>query len=163
MIGRLFHALLASCVVAGAAAGASYGLTHWIPEGPTHQSLELWATAPGQAVYARLKTNPAARKKIEAGLDRLEKSGLDLKRFQDTLVGVELSKGAAETRRLLHLYNVSAWAGAGFAVCLALTLLFGIESIFDALALGFKVTLAMIFLQGALILGGVLALSKLGG
>jgi hypothetical protein len=163
MIGRLLHALLASCVVAGAAAGASYGVTHWIPEGPTRQALELWVTAPGQAVYVRLKKDPAARKKVETGRARLEKAGLDLKRFQDSLVGVEMTKGAAETRRLLHLYNVSAWAAAGFAVCLALTLLFGIESIFDALTLGVRVTLALIFLQGALILGGVLALSKLKG
>ncbi len=167
MFGRLFHALLAASVVAGAAAGASYGVTHWVPEGRIHQAVERWITAPGQAVYTRLKEDQAVRKKVEAGQKRLEQAGLDLKGFQDSLVGAELAKGAAkakaEARRLMHLYNVGTWAGVGFAVCLALTLLFGIESIGAALALGLKVTLALIFLQGALILGGVLALSKLGG
>jgi hypothetical protein len=140
---------------------------HWVPEGPVREAVERWVTAPGQTVYARLKEDRAARQKVEAGQERLKKAGLDLKKIQESLAGQELVKGAAkattETRRLMHFYNVSAWAGAGFAVCLALTLLFGIESIGSALALGFKVTLALIFLQGALILGGVLMLSKLGG
>jgi hypothetical protein len=167
MIGRLFHTLLAASVVAGAAAAASYGVTHWVPEGRGRQAVERWLTAPGQAVYARLKEDKTARRKVAAGQERLERAGLDLKKLQDSLVGAELAKGAAkaeaEARRLVHLYNVGAWAGAGFAVCLALALLFGIESIEEALALGFKVTLALVFLQGALILGGVLVLSKLGG
>jgi hypothetical protein len=158
VIGRLFHALLASCVVAGAAAGASYGMAHWVPASSARQTVESWVTAPGQAVYARLKEDRAARRKVEAVQERLKKAGLDLKRFQDSLVGPE-----AEARRLIHLYNVGAWAGVGLAVCLALTFLFGIESIGAALALGLKVTLALIFLQGALLLGGMLALSKPGG
>ena len=167
VIGRFFHALLASSVVAGAAAAASYGVTHWVPEGRTRQAVERWVTAPGQTVYARLKENRTAHKQVEAGQERLEKAGLDLKRFEDSLVGKELAKGAAKTKaeaqRLMHLYNVGAWAGAGFAVCLALTLLFGIESIGAALALGLKVTLALVFLQGALILGGVLVFQKMAG
>jgi hypothetical protein len=167
MIGRLFYALRAASVVAAAAAAASYGVTRGLPQGPARQGLECWVTAPGQAVYAKIKEDPAVRKKVEAGQERLEKAGLDLKSLQDSLVGPQTAKGAAkarsEARRHVHLYNVGAWAGAGLALCLAFALLFGVGSIADALALGLKVTLALVFLQGALILGGVLALSRLGG
>ncbi|MBI5239848.1 MAG: hypothetical protein HY926_05210 [Elusimicrobia bacterium] len=166
MIGRLFHALLASSVVAGTAAGASYGVTHWMPEGAPRDTVERYVTAPGREVCARLRDDKSARRKVDAGRERLEEAGLDLKKLQDPALRAELAKGAAkakaEAERLVHLYNVGSWAGIGFVVCLALTLFFGIESIGAALALGFKVTLALVFLQGALILGGVLVLQKLG-
>ena len=167
MISRFFHALLAASVVAGAAAAASYGATHWAPQGRAREFAERWVTAPGHAVYARLTADREAQKKVRAGEERLARAGVDLKMIQDSLVGQELghaaSKTQAEARRLAHLYNVGAWAGAGFVVCLAFTLFLGIESIGAALVLGFKVTLALIFLQGALILGGVLVLAKLAG
>lgn len=141
VFARLLHALLASSVVAGAAAGASYGVTHWVPEGGARETVERYVTAPGREVYSRLREDPALR--------------------------AELAKGAAkarkEARRLAHLYSVGSWAGIGFVICLAMTLLFGVKSIGAALALGFKVTLTMVFLQGALILGGLLALAKTAG
>ncbi|MCX5796827.1 MAG: hypothetical protein NTY77_15135 [Elusimicrobia bacterium] len=167
MIVRLFHTLVATSVVAGSAAAASYGLNHWAPEGRAHDAVERWITAPGQAVYSRLAEDRDARKKVEAGEARLEKAGLDLKRLQDSLVGYEPAKGAARAkavaRRLTHLYNVGAWAAAGLAACLAWALLFDIDTIIDAIFLGLRVSLGLAFLQGALIMGGGLAVSKPGG
>lgn len=167
MTAKILHALIASSVVAGTAAGASYGVTHWVPEGATREAVERYVTAPGQEVYARLKDDKAARRKVEEGKERLEEAGLDLSRLKDPALRAELAKGAArareEARRLMHLYSVGSWAGIGFVLCLAMTLLFGVRSIGAALALGFKVTLTLVFLQGALVLGGMLALRKLGG
>jgi len=167
VIGRLFHSLLATSVVAATAAGASYGVTHWLPQGQAHDMIERWVTAPGQAIYARLEKNRTTKKGMKEGEDRLSQAGRDLKKYQDSALGRELSqtmtKAQDETQRLMHLYNVGAWAGVGFVVCLVLTLFFGIESIGAALSLGFKVTLALVFLQGALILGGVLVFQKLAG
>ena len=167
MIVRLFHAAVAPSVVAGAAAPASYGVNHWAPEGRARDALDRWVTAPGQAVYARLQEDRSARQKVAAGQERLEKAGLDLKGFQDALVGYEPAKGAARAkavaRRLTHLYNVGAWAAAGLALCLTWALLFDIDTIIDAIVLGIRVSLALTCLQGALIMGGTLALPKLGG
>ncbi|MFA6003740.1 MAG: hypothetical protein WC881_06700 [Elusimicrobiota bacterium] len=167
MIGRLFHALLASSVVVGTAIAGSYGVTHWLPEGRTRDLAERWVAAPGEAIYQRLEENPqleklkdAADKKVEAGKEKLD-------RFNDTRLGREMLKATASTRgrtrRLMHIYNVGAWAGIGFAICLIMTLIFGISTIKTALALGFKVALTLIFLQAALVLGGVLAFHKLAG
>ena len=152
MISRLFHALIAAGVVAGAAAAASYGVTHWVPEGKAHDRMERWLTAGGQALCARLPKN--WKKKLSAGRERLQKAGVDPQKFEDAVLG-EMPQASAQTRRLFHLYNIGAWALAGFILCLVLTILFAISSIKSALALGFKVTLTLLFLQGALILTGV--------
>jgi hypothetical protein len=163
MIARLFHALIATSIVAGAALAASYGVTHWMPAGRMQDQAERLLTAPGQAIYAGLESNRAARKMVEAQQKRLAKAGVDLRKLQDSLLGRDMRKAEAEAVRFMHLYNIGVWAGIGFAACLVLTIFFGISSIESALALGFKVTLALIFLQGALILGGVLVLRKLAG
>lgn len=152
--------------MAGTAAAASYGAAHWLPQGRTQELAERWVTAPGQNLYSRFQGGDQAQKKLEAGQEQLTKAGLDLKKLQDSPLGRELlkakDKAKAEAQRLTRLYNVGAWAGTGFIVCLVLTLLFGVSSIKSALVLGFKVTLTLVFLQGALILGGVLVLQKLG-
>jgi len=167
MIGRLFHALLAASVVTAAAVAGSYGVTHWVPEGRARDLAEGWVTAPGQALYARLDADRSGRKKVPAGHQRIAEAGLDLKKLQDSPLGRDLLKATAQARteaqRLMHLYNVGAWAGAGFLVCLVLTIFFGVSSIGSALVLGFQVSAAFIFLQGALILGGVLVCRKIAG
>ncbi len=146
MISRLFHALLAASVVAGAAALGSYGVSHWVPEGKTHDRLERWFSAGGKALEARLPQN---------WKDRLSAAKERLPQVEDTIVG-EMPQAAAPAQKLFHLYNIGAWTAAGFILCFVMTVLFAVSSLKSALALGFKVALTLIFLQAALIAAGVL-------
>ena len=165
MASRILYALVATAVTAGSAGGLSAGVLA-LPKGPAREAVERFLVAPGEALMERLdqgalrRLRKKAEGKMEEGKEKVEEAAEALKEKAEAL-GAE---GAAEQLdRLPHLYNVGAWAGAGFILCLLGTLLFGVSSLKSALALGFKVTLALLFLQGALVFGGVLAYQKLKG
>jgi len=136
----------------------------YVPQGKTRAALERYLIAPGGMLYERLQDRKEVRKirkavgkaseKIEDGLDeakeKLEKAGL----------GAAVEKASERAERLPHYYNIASWAGAGFVVCLLMTLIFGVSSIKSALALGFKVTLGLLFLQAALVFAGILAFQR---
>ncbi len=165
-MGTIFHALLATSVVVAAAVGASYAVIRWVPPGSARNAAERWLIAPGEALYARAQEHDV-QASIREGRQRLARAGIEIRKLQNTPLGRQANQAAtkaeAGTRRLLHLYNAGAWAATGFAVCLLLTLIFGVSSIKSALSLGFKVTLFLIVLQATLILGGFLALHKHAG
>ena len=138
-----------------------------VPKGKARSTAERYLIAPGGMLYERLQDRKEVRKirkavgkaseKIEDGLDeakeKLEKAGL----------GAAVEKASEQAERLPHYYNVATWAVAGFGICLLMTLFFGVSSIKSALALGFKVTLTLLFLQAALVFGGILAFQRLSG
>lgn len=167
MAGRLFYALLASSVVAGTAVAGSYAVTHWVPEGGARDMAERWVAAPGETIYRRLEKNRGLDKLKDAAGEKVEAGARKLDQLGDTAAGRDVLKAAAGARgkakRLMHIYNVGAWAGVGFALCFIMTLIFGVSSIKTALALGLKVTLTLICLQATLVLGGLLLFRKLAG
>ena len=148
-------------------AGASALVLSYVPKGKARSTAERYLIAPGGMLYERLQDRKEVRKirkavgkaseKIEDGLDeakeKLEKAGL----------GAAVEKASEQAERLPHYYNVATWAVAGFGLCLLMTLFFGVSSIKSALALGFKVTLTLLFLQAALVFAGILAFQRLSG
>jgi hypothetical protein len=119
--------------------------------------IERFLVAPGEAAMEKLDTKSfeklrkAAEKRIEKGTDKLSDAAEDVG-------GKSLAK---QLRKLPHYWNIGVWATGGFFFCFAGTILFGISSIESAVALGFKVTLFMIFFQGLLVFGGFLAYKRL--
>ena len=164
-MGKLIYSLVAAGVTTSAAAGLSAGVLA-LPKGPAREAAERFVVAPGEAAMERLDTKrfrklrKKAEKTLDKGKEKLEDAS---ERLGEKAADVGAERLAEELENLPHYWNVGVWAGAGFALCFLGTLLFGISSLKSALALGFKVTLFMIFLQGALIFGGLIAYQKLTG
>ena len=148
MKNRLLYALISTFVVTCVSAGASVIALKWVPK-EHREAVERGLIAPGQALYAKLEDQKGFRKLKKKGEKTLE-------------AGKEKFEEAAEdlSDRLPHAYNIGAWAVTGFILCLMMTLFFGVSSFKAAVALGLKVTLTLVFLQAALVLGGVLAYQK---
>lgn len=158
MKAQLLYALLSSSIVTGAAWTGSNVVADKLPKKAREAVL-----APGRTLVDKLedrkdfrKFRKKAKKKIKKGKKQLKKATAEL---QDKLEDRDLP----ELDRLTRLYNVGAWAVAGFAICFLMTLILGVSSLKTALSLGVKVTLGMIFLQATLVLAGVLAFQHLTG
>ena len=102
--------------------------------------------APG-AVLARRFDQSATRRRIEEDLKKLpgEKTEAKLAEKVEAAVDEKLEGSS-------HLYNVGAWTLGAFVLCLTMTLLLGVSSLLDAVALGFKVMFTLAGAQVALIL-----------
>ena len=157
---KILYALVAASVAAGSAMTASALVLTWIPKGRPRQMAERFVIAPGLLIFERLHGNKRLAKLEQAGEARVEAGKEKIVAEAEKLSG---RKVAEELNRLPHLYNVGAWATSGFTLCLLMTLAFGISSFKEALALGVKVTVTLVFLHAALVLGGVLAVQKLAG
>lgn len=159
MKAHLLYSLLSASVVAGTTMVASAVTLTWVPKGAPRQAVERVLIAPGKAVYKALRKQKKVKKAMKAGEKRIEKGKEMLSEaaeaIEDTLDEAGVTEAAAVQReRLQHLYNVSAMALAGFILSLLLALYSAVGSARAALALGFRVTMTLFFLQGA----GLLAL-----
>ena len=171
-MNRLALSLLATSVVVASSAATSAMVLTYVPKGPWRERAEHYLIAPGQVIYERLEGAKPVKELEKAGEKKLEKGQDKVQDAADKLKG-ELDKSAAgaavvsqvsrQAERLPHLLNIGAWAVAGFGFCFIMTLMLGISTLESALALGFKVTLTMFFLQGALVFGGLLALQRMAG
>jgi len=154
---NLIYSLIASSVVTG----SGWTLTSVIAEHLPEKGRDA-IMAPGEMLVEKLEDRKDFRKLRKKGKKAVKKSQKKLAKAQDKLEdrledsGVEL-----DLDRKAKLYNVSVWALVGFGLCALLTLALGVSSFMTAVSLGFKVTLAMLFLQGALVFGGILALQSL--
>lgn len=144
MKAKLFYSLIAAGVVGGFSLASSAVILTWVPEGRPRDLAEKYLTASGKALEAN-KTLRRWRKKADKQLES----------------AAERVEEAAEDLKIPHLYNAAALAGTGFVLCFVMTLLFGISSLKSALALGVKASLTLLFLQAALVFGGILAYQKL--
>ncbi len=147
---HLLYSLIASCVVVATAAVTSALVLTWVPRGRARDAAERYLIAPGAIIHQALAERPAVRRLKRAGEKELAAG--------ERALGREVP---ADWERRPHLYNLGVWAGAGFALCLVMTMIFGVSSFKSALALGVKVTLTLVFLQGALVFAGVLAYQKM--
>ncbi len=111
--------------------------------------------APGEMLVEQLEDRKDYRKLRKKSKKAVKTGKKQLSKVQEEF------EDRFELERKAELYNVSVWALLGFALCTLLTLALGISSFMTAVSLGFKVTLAMIFLQGALVFGGLLAVQSL--
>lgn len=152
MKAKLLMALLSASVVTGA--GFSMGrAVELLPRGRARDLAEKYAFEPGRELAERLGDSRAvrkARKKAQKGIEAAAEKAEDA-----------LEARGIEADRVAALYTTGAWAGAGFVICLLLTLALGVSSAGSALALGFKVSLAFFFLQAALVFGGLALLRGL--
>jgi hypothetical protein len=139
-VKSLFHAIVAAAVVTAAAAGLSAG-SRSLPEGPARDAAERFVAAPGKALLDKLDETGLAKRAAKAE-----------KKAEKEAAKVEDKAGLDD-----HLASVGVWAAAGLVFCWLTVLIMGISSLKTALALGFKVTLFMIALQGALVATGVFA------
>ncbi|MBI2361908.1 MAG: hypothetical protein HYV15_00775 [Elusimicrobia bacterium] len=146
MKAHLLRALLSACVVTGAGFGLGRAV-ELVPEGPARDWAERYALEPGRELAERVgdsravkKARKTAQKGVSAAAEKAEEA---------------LESHGIEADRVAALYTTGAWAGAGFVICLLLTLALGVSSAGSALALGFKVSLAFFFLQAALVFGGL--------
>lgn len=158
-MSKLVYALISSAVVAGAAAGLA-GLAERAPEGAAGEALERFVLAPGQMLAERLEDEKAVRalrKRARKGLDKAADA------IDDKLEDYELGAAAERFERLTKLCTVASWTAVGFALSLLMTLALGVSSFKTALGLGLKLTLAMLFLQAALVFGGLLVYQRLAG
>ena len=164
-MGRLIYSLIAASVATSTAAGLSAGVLA-LPDSPVKEAVERFLVAPGEAAMERLDTKrfrklrKKADKQLEKGKEKLEEAAESLSEKAEDAGADGL---AEQIERLPHYWNVGVWASAGFALCFLGTVLFGISSLKSALSLGVKVTFFMIFLQGALVFGGILAWQKYAG
>lgn len=164
---KLIHSTLAASVSVATAAGTSAAVLAWAPEGKVQETLERFVAAPGGMLYERLQGRKEVRgiaKSVDAAAEKV-KDGVDdaKEKLEDMGMGKAVDKASDSARRLPHYYNVGVWAVAGFSLCFLMTLFFGVSSFKSALALGFKVTLTLVFLQGALVFGGILAYQRWAG
>ncbi|MFA5138494.1 MAG: hypothetical protein WC728_04610 [Elusimicrobiota bacterium] len=157
MKARLLYALLSASVAVAASVASSAAILKFVPKGDRREAVERYLVAPGEMLYERLheskrfrKLEERTRDAAEDAKDRIEEAG-------------EGFSGLPQAERLPHVYNVAAWALAGFFLCLLMTLFFGVSSLKSALALGIKVTLTLAFLQGALVFAGILVYQRLKG
>ncbi len=173
---KLLYALISSSVVTGASWTMSTVALDVLPKGAVRETAQRYVLAPGSEVLDRLEDQKSVRKMRKKGKKRIKKTKkkLDKKidkvadKLDDVLseyeIGEEISDRLSdEAERLEKLYNVGIWALAGFAICALFTIVLGVSSLKTALALGAKVTLLMIFLQGALVFGGILVVQRLAG
>lgn len=138
---------MASSVVVGASLAANTVVTR-LPKGHGRDLAEKYVTAPGQVLYEKLEDNKDFRKWRKKGDKAVDAARVKI-------------EDAADRLDLPHKYNTGAWAVVGFAICFLMTLLLGVSSLRAAISLGIKVTLLMVFLQGALVFAGILAYQKL--
>lgn len=151
MKGKLTHALLAAAVVTGAAFGAARGL-EVLPEGRIRDAAESWVLEPGRRLAEKAGDSRAlkkARKKAQRALDTAADRAEEA-----------LEDRGVDADRVAGLYTTGAWAAAGFVVCFLGVLILGVVTAVDALALGFKVSLLFFFLQGLLVFGAYLLISR---
>jgi len=161
----IFHALIAASVAAAAAVGAGAGSTRFPPE--YRGDAEKYLLAPGRFLAEKLheqKDFYRAQEYLEKHLggytSKIEKLAEGAsERLEKTAAGRVTTR---QLRRLPHVYNVGIWGSSAFLLCLLMALLFGIESIWEALVLGFKVTVTLVCLQAALIFAGFLAIQRSG-
>ncbi len=147
-----------------------------LPKGALRETAQRYVLAPGSEVLERLEDQKSVRKLRKKGKKRIKKSKKKLDKrldkvadkLDDALSEYEFAEKITdrlsdEAKRLEKLYNVGIWALVGFVFCALFTLVLGVSSFKTAVALGAKVTLLMIFLQGALVFGGILVVQRLGG
>ncbi len=163
MGARLLYSLIAAAVTTGVAGGLSAGVRA-LPKGPIRDNAEKHLVAPGRAVMDRLdskdirKLRKKAKKQLKKQKERLEEAAEDAELDVDDLPVPEKAREVTDRlNEMAHLYNVSVWAVVGFGFCFLGTLVMGVSSFKSALALGFKVTLLMVFLQGAFVIGAYIA------
>jgi hypothetical protein len=145
MRAKFFYSLVSAVVVGGFSLASSAVILTWVPEGKPRDMAEQYFTASGKALE-RNKTVRRWRKKADKQLESAQ----------------ERIEEAAEDLKIPHLYNAASWSVVGFVLCFVMTLLFGISSMKSALALGVKASLTLLFLQAALVFGGILAYQRLG-
>jgi hypothetical protein len=140
-----FHAITAAAVVTAAGAGLSYG-SRMLPKGAMRDDAERFVVAPGRMLRERLE-DVGIMKKAEKRVETAEKA---------------VAKAERKIGLNDHIAAVGTWAIVGLVFCWIAVLWLGVSSLETALALGFKVTLLMIALQGALVVTGVLAYKAYG-
>jgi hypothetical protein len=145
---RVLYSLLGSLVVAGCVLAAGAAIPAWAPKGKARDWAERALTAPGRVLHEKLEDNKDFRRWRKKGRKTLE-------------TGQEALEETADRLGLLQLYNAGAWAGAGFVLCFLMTLVLGVSSFWDAVALGLKVTLTLVFLQATLVFAGVFAYQQI--
>ncbi|MDE2291932.1 MAG: hypothetical protein KGL53_07605 [Elusimicrobia bacterium] len=134
-------AIVSASIVTGTGFGLGQAVDY-IPKGKTRDMAQEFVLEPGRALAEKLGDSRAVEMARKDAAKHLENAA---DKLQDV--------GVSDADRWAKRYTVGAWAGLGFAVCLALALILGVSSIGSALALGVKVSLAFIFLQGAVVLG----------
>jgi hypothetical protein len=156
-VKNLIYSLIASSVVTG----SGWTLTSVVAEKLPDKARDA-ILAPGEMLVERLEDRKDFRKLRKKSEKAVKKSRKKIEKAQDELQDkLEDSGVDFDLDRKAKLYNVSAWALVGFGLCALLTLALGVSSFMTAVSLGFKVTLGMLFLQGALVFGGIIAVQSL--
>lgn len=153
MKAKLFYSLLGALVCTAAALAVSGAVQLGTKRDKDLRRLaEKYVLAPGRILADQVEGS-RVRKAAEEGLEKLA----------DTKVAQEVRDTRAADRlgELAHYYNVGVFTLLGFGLCLLMALLLGVSSMLDAIALGFKVTLTLFFLQAALLIVVVTQGSKL--
>lgn len=176
MKAKLLYALISASIVTGTSWTMSTVALDVLPKGAVRETAQRYVLAPGREVLDRLEDQKSVRKLRKKGRKRIKKTKkkfdkkLDqaVDKLDDALSEYEMGEAISdrlsdEAERLEKLYNVGIWALAGFALCALFTIVLGVSSLKTAVALGAKVTLFMIFLQGALVFGGILVVQRLAG
>ncbi|OIO06626.1 MAG: hypothetical protein AUJ52_11955 [Elusimicrobia bacterium CG1_02_63_36] len=154
---NLVYSLIASAVVTG----SGWTLTSVVAERMPEKARDA-ILAPGEVLVEKLEDRKDFRKLRKQGKKAVTKGRKRLSKAQDELQEkLEDSGVEFDLDRKAKLYNVSVWALVGFGLCALLTLALGVSSFMTAVSLGIKVSLAMLFLQGALVFGGILALQSI--
>ncbi|PCI36484.1 MAG: hypothetical protein COB53_09355 [Elusimicrobia bacterium] len=154
---HLIYSLIASSIVTGSGWTLTSVVAQHLPEKARSAIM-----APGEMLVEKLGDRKDFKKLKKKGEKALKKGQKKLAKAQETLEDkIEDSGVDFELDRKAKLYNVSLWAVVGFALCTLLTLALGISSFMTAVSLGLKVTFAMLFLQAALVFGGILAVQSL--
>lgn len=168
-MSKLIYALVSSGVVTGAAFSLATLAADYAPKGPAGEALERFVLSPGQMIVERVEDEKLVKRLRKTGRKELEKGkeALDdaADKLEEKLEDYELGGAADSLRdkaeRLTKLYTVASWAAVGFALSLICTLGLGVSSLKTAVSLGVKVSLLMVFLQAALVFGGVLVYQRL--
>ncbi|MDE2293378.1 MAG: hypothetical protein KGL53_14950 [Elusimicrobia bacterium] len=145
---KLLMAIISASIVTGTGFGLGKAVDY-IPKGKARDMARQCVLEPGRALAEKLGDSRAVKKARRDAAKQLENAAGKLK-----------DAGVSDADRWAERYTEGAWAGLGFAVCLALALMLGVSSIGSALALGVKVSLAFIFLQGAAVLGLIALLHR---
>jgi len=165
MLTKVLYALISSSIAVGTAFTASHVVLDALPKGSVQEAAENFVLAPGELLVEKLEKRKDFKKLRKKGKKQLKKGKKQLEKAADALedtLGDKIDKRElSRVKKLKKAYNVGSWAVVGFALSLLMTLLLGVSSLKSALALGIKVTLFMIFLQVALVFGGILAFQKL--
>jgi len=166
----LANSFISTAIAAGTPWTASNAVLDRIPKGDTRDAVTDFVLAPGRVLADRLDDQKGLRKlrkkgakKLEEGREKVEeKVSAAVDKVEEALEDRDLP-GLEGLDRVSRLYNVGIWATAGFVLSFLMTLLLGISSLRSALSLGFKITLAMIFLQATLVFAGFLAYQRIAG